>query len=102
MANKEKEIELKVKAEKISDEHLGKLKNLVNGVNSLTNQIGRTEIHKHELLHKLAIIHDEVALYQDTLMKEYGSYDINVVTGEINWPKNPSSNNVEKPKKDEK
>ena len=114
MENKEKEIELKQRVEKISDEHLGRLKQLVNGVNALTNQIGRAEIHKHELLHKLAIVHDEVSLYQDTLMKEYGSYDVNVVTGEINWPKaknkpsppipprdgKPSSNNVEKPKKD--
>ena len=116
MPKKEKEIELKVKAEKISEEHLVELKKLVNTVNGFNFNIGRVEVQKHELLHKLAIVHDEVSLYQDTLMKEYGSYDVNVVTGEINWPKaknkpsppipprdgKPSSNNVEKPKKDEK
>ena len=101
MAKKEKEIELKVKAEKISDEHLVELKKLVNAINGFNFNIGRVESQKHEILHKIALSQDEVALFQDKLMKEYGSYDVNINTGIINWPKE-STNNVEKPKEDEK
>tara|TARA_R100001082_G_C4340296_1_gene149810 strand:+ start:340 stop:645 length:306 start_codon:yes stop_codon:yes gene_type:complete len=101
MANKEKEIELKVKAEKISDEHLVELKKLVNSINSFNFNIGRIESQKHEILHKLALTQDEVALFQDKLIKEYGSYDVNINTGVINWPEE-AGKNVEKPKEDEK
>tara|TARA_Y100001973_G_C5194908_1_gene333547 strand:- start:28 stop:378 length:351 start_codon:yes stop_codon:yes gene_type:complete len=102
MANKEKEIELKPKLEKISEEHLAELKKLVNAVNGFNFNIGRVEVQKHELLHKLALTQDNIALFQDKLMKEYGSFDVNVNDGTINWPKEPTQNGVEKPKEDEK
>ena len=91
MAKKEKEIELKVKAEKISDEHLVELKKLVNAINGFNFNIGRLESQKHEILHKIALSQDEVALFQDKLMKEYGSYDVNEVTGEIKKRTNSKS-----------
>ena len=102
MANKEKEIELKVKAEKISDDHLKELQNLVNGINGIQFNIGKIESQKHELLHNLSILQSKVQVMQDTLVKEYGSFDVNINDGTINWEKEKSSNSVEKPKKDEK
>jgi len=88
MANKEKEIELKVKAEKISDEHLKEVQNSVNSVNGLQFNIGKIEVQKHELLHKLTEAQDNIANIQKMLLEEYGSFDVNVETGEINWPPN--------------
>ena len=85
MANKEKEIELKVKAEKISEEHLKELQGIVNNINKTQINIGKIEAQKHSLLHDLAITQNKVSIFQDTLNKEYGNDDVNIVDGTINW-----------------
>ena len=83
---KEKEIELKVKAEKISDEHLKELQQLVNGINSIQFNVGKIEAQKHEYLHQLTVVQQKIQQMQDTLQKEYGTFDVNVNDGKINWP----------------
>ena len=77
----------KERPEKVSEAHLENLQRLVNSVNSLQFNIGKLEQQKHTLLHDLATTQDRVALMQDTLMKEYGNYDVNLTDGTINWPK---------------
>ena len=116
MAKKEEAVDLSPRAEKISNEHLDQLQKIVNKINQIQSSVGKIEVQKHNMLHDLAVAQDNISVMQDSLQKTYGSYDVNVVTGEINWPKaknkpsppipprdgKPSSNNVEKPKKDEK
>tara|TARA_R100001086_G_C11740193_1_gene232249 strand:- start:212 stop:484 length:273 start_codon:yes stop_codon:yes gene_type:complete len=87
MSNKEKEIELKVKAEKISEQDLKELQEVVNNVNTIQFNIGKIEVQKHVALHEFAITQDKIKLLQDKLVKEYGSYDVNLEDGTINWPK---------------
>ena len=84
---KEKTVELKPRAEKISEEHLKQLQQIVNNINGIQFNIGKIESQKHTLLHDLATTQDRVTLMQDTLMKEYGNYDVNLTNGTINWPK---------------
>jgi hypothetical protein len=84
---KEKVIDLKQKVDKISEEHLKQLTDVVNKINSLQFNIGRLEAQKHKVLHELALGNDTISLLQDKMMKEYGSYDINLNDGTINWPK---------------
>ena len=87
----DKELEVKVKAEKVSEEHLKQMQQTVNAISQLQFNIGKIEAQKHTLLHNLSITQDRVSVLQDTLMKEYGSYDVNLEDGTINWPK--ESNN---------
>ena len=87
MAKKEKVLDVKSKIEKVSDKHLSELQTVVNTVNGMQFNIGRIEMQKHNLLHDLAIANDKIALMQDKMMKEYGSFDINLTDGKINWPK---------------
>ena len=82
---KEKEIELKVKAEKISEEHLKELQGIINNINQTQIQIGKIEAQKHSLLHDLSMTQNRVAEMQDILNKEYGTDDVNIVNGTINW-----------------
>ena len=84
---KEKEIELKVKLDKVSQEHLVQLQKIVNEINGIQFNIGKAEAQKHEMLHDLALTRDKAVVMQDTLKKEYGSYDVNLTDGTINWPK---------------
>tara|TARA_R100000700_G_scaffold9843_2_gene14271 strand:- start:80 stop:358 length:279 start_codon:yes stop_codon:yes gene_type:complete len=84
---KEKTVELKPKAEKISEEHLKQLQQIVNNINGIQFNIGKIESQKHTLLHDLVKNQDRITLMQDVLMKEYGNYDVNLTDGTINWPK---------------
>ena len=100
---KEKILDVKERKDKVSEEHLKEMVEIANKINALQFNIGRAEAHKHKLLHELALGQDTINLMQDELMKEYGSADVNLTDGTINWPKeNPGSNGVEKSKEDEK
>jgi len=87
MAKKEKVIDLKQKVDKISDIHLDELQKIVNTINGLQFNIGKVEAQKHHLLHGLDEAQKGVKTMQDKLAKEYGTYDINLDDGSINWPK---------------
>ena len=82
---KEKTVELKPKAEKISKEHLEQLQKIVNTITKLQFEIGKTEGIKHNQLHELGMMQQEVVKMQDVLKKEYGNFDVNVTDGTINW-----------------
>jgi hypothetical protein len=84
---KEKTVELKPRLEKISEHDLKELQKVVNSVNAIQFNIGKIEVQKHAALHEFAIMQDKIKLLQDNLVKEYGSYDINVTDGTINWEK---------------
>ena len=82
---KEKTVELKPKVDKISAEHLKELQGIINTINQAQINIGKLETQKHSLLHELAVTQNKVALFQDTLNKEYGNDDVNIMDGTINW-----------------
>ena len=87
MGKKEKLVDLKPKVDKISDEHLKQLQEIVNVINNVQFSIGKLEGQKHNLLHELGLTQKKVIDFQDKLQKEYGSYDISIADGTINWPK---------------
>ena len=84
---KEKLVDLKPKADKISEEHLKEMQEIVNVINNMQFQIGQLEGQKHGLLHELGLSQKKILELQDVFSKEYGSYDVNIADGTINWPK---------------
>lgn len=84
---KEKILDVKQKKEKVSQEHLDEMLQIANKINALQFNIGRLESQKHKILHELALGNDTISLVQDKMVKEYGTYDINLTDGTINWPK---------------
>lgn len=92
---KEKMVDLKPKAEKITDEQLQKVQNIVNAINRAQLELGMMETKKHSLLHQVANIQEQLNVMQAELEKEYGSGDINIQDGTIN-----RRENVEADKKD--
>ena len=81
-----------VKPEKVSKEHLTNIQTLVSRINQLHSDIGRLESQKHNQIHVLAGANDEMVVMQEELMKEYKTTDINIQTGEINYPENGEAN----------
>tara|TARA_R110000851_G_scaffold32407_1_gene87071 strand:- start:237 stop:509 length:273 start_codon:yes stop_codon:yes gene_type:complete len=87
MGKKEKVIDLKPKVDKISKQHLTELQNIVNNVNGMQFNIGKIEAQKFGLLNGLIKAQDGIRVLQEKLVKEYGTYDVNLDDGMINWPK---------------
>ena len=81
---KEKVTDLKPKVEKISDEHLNKMQEIINNLNRGQMEIGSIETRKHALLHHVTSFQEELTRMQEELKKEYGTDNINIHTGEIN------------------
>ena len=84
---KEKTVELKPKVEKISKEHLDKLQKVVNTINGIQFNIGKMEVQKHTALDEMKKHQGRISDFQSLLLREYGSFDVNVNDGTINWPK---------------
>jgi hypothetical protein len=88
MAKKEKVVDLKPKAEKISEEQLKKVQDTVNSINRSQMDIGTMEVKKHELMHSVAGLRDQLIVLQQEFEKQYGTFDINILDGTINYPEN--------------
>jgi len=84
---KEKLVDLKPKVDKISDTHLKEMQEIVNITNNIQFNIGKIEGQKHGLLHELGLSQKKILNLQEALTKEYGSFDINIADGTINYPK---------------
>ena len=77
-----------IKPEKITDEQLKKVQNTVNTLNRSQLDIGSMEVKKHELMHQVAGLRDELTVLQNEFQKEYGTFDVNIQDGTIKYPEN--------------
>ena len=84
-----------IKPEKITDEQLRKIQDTVNGINRSQLEIGSMEIKKHEMMHSISGLRDSIAVMQSEFEKEYGTFDINIQDGIINYPKENGEVNKE-------
>ena len=81
-----------IKPEKITDKQLTKVQDTVNGINRAQLEIGSMEVKKHELLHSIAGSRDELVVLQNEFKNEYGTFDINIQDGTINYEENGEVN----------
>ena len=75
-----------LRPQKINDEQLKNVQNTVNGINRAQLEIGSMEVKKHELMHSVAALRESLISLQDEFQKEYGTYDVDIQTGAINYP----------------
>jgi FtsZ-binding cell division protein ZapB len=83
MATKEKVVDLKPTS--ITDEQLKSVQTTISNINRSQMEIGKLESQKHSLLHQINGLQEELGKLQTELEKEYGTVDINIQTGEINY-----------------
>ena len=76
-----------IKPEKITDEQLSKVQDTVNNLNRSQLEIGAMEVKKHEMMHRIASLREGLTVLQTEFEKEYGTFDINIQDGTINYPK---------------
>ena len=92
MAKKEKIVDLKSKPEKITEEQLKKVQSSVDNINRAQLEIGAMELKKHEMMHHIAGLRDSFKLLQTEFEKEYGTFDIDIQTGKINYKEDVKAN----------
>ena len=87
MAKTKKEEIIDLKPEKISEEQLNKVQSVVNDINRSQIEIGTLETKKHNILHQVSLLQEKIGEMQVEFEKEYGTFDINIQNGIINYPK---------------
>ena len=82
---KSKTVDLKPKTDKITKEQLTKLQEMISIINKIKFEIGSIEATKHNLLHTLTKESDKVIEIQEEFQEQYGTFDINIQDGTINY-----------------
>ena len=69
---------------KISNEDLNILQDLVSNINKNQMQIGLLESQKHNTLHNMVKLNNELLALREQFKNSYGTDDININDGTIN------------------
>jgi len=81
-----------IKPEKITDEQLAKVQDVVNNINRSQLEIGSMELRKHEMMHNISSLREALTVLQKEFEKDYGTFDINIQDGTINYEKDGEAN----------
>ena len=91
MGGKKKMKAKDLRAASIKDEQLKELQQVVSAINKLQFDIGTMEAQKHEALHALFQGRDKLNKLQADMTEQYGTNDINIQDGTINYKDDESS-----------
>ena len=75
------------KPSNISSDDLEKIQDVVNGLNRAQMEIGSIESRKHSLLHHVHSLQEDLGKVQKEIKEVYGTDDVNIHDGTINYPK---------------
>ena len=81
-----------VKPEKINEEELNKVQSVINNINRAQLEIGSFETKKHNMLHHVSSLQEQLSKMQVEFKKNYGTDDINIQDGTINYEENVQTN----------
>ena len=77
-----------IKPEKITEEQLQRVQSAVNDINRAQLEVGSIELKKHDIMHQIAGFRDGLTTLQTEFEKDYGTFDVNIQDGTINYPEN--------------
>ena len=84
-----------IKPEKITNEQLEEVQKLINDINRSQMELGQMETKKHAILHHISMLQEGVGRLRETFEKDYGTSDINIQDGVINYTKENGEVNKE-------
>ena len=87
----EKIIDLKPKAEKISENQLARLQSTIKTIDQLTTDVGRMEVQKYGLMKAMENIQTRIEAIRKEMQDEYGTDNINIQDGTIIYPEESNS-----------
>ena len=81
-----------LRPEKISEKELNQVQSIINNINRAQLEIGSFETKKHNMLHHVSVLQETLSKLQVEFNKNYGTDDINIQDGTINYEKNEQTN----------
>jgi len=81
-----------IKPEKVTDKQLKRIQETVSVINRAHSEIGTLETKKHALMHQVSASQEVLHTLQTELEKEYGTVDININDGTINYKEDGQAN----------
>ena len=92
MAEKTKIEKRLSKPEKVTNEQLNEIQTLVGNMNKGQMNLGNLVMQKHRILHAITNLESKFVEVRESLKKEYGTDDVNIQTGVINYEKDEQAN----------
>jgi len=74
-----------IKPEAITEDQLAKVQKIVSNINNSKMELGSIEMQKHALMHQVNAVQEELGSLQNDLQEQYGTVDINIQDGTINY-----------------
>ena len=81
-----------LRPEKISEKELNQVQSIINNINRAQLEIGSFETKKHNMLHHVSSLQEQLSKMQVEFKKNYGTDDINIQDGTINYEDNEQTN----------
>ena len=76
------------KPEKIDEQELAQLQASVKTIDQLTHEVGTIEVRKHALMKAMEQVQQRIEQVRVQLNNKYGTDNINIQDGVINYPEN--------------
>jgi hypothetical protein len=77
-----------IKPEKVTDAQLEDVQGVINEINRTQMEVGQMESKKHAMLHHVSALQEKVGEIKVAFEEEYGTADVNIQDGSINYPEN--------------
>ena len=92
MATKTKVKKRLSKPEKVTNEELNKIQNFITNINRAQMDLGGIELQKNRITNAVVSIEMQLNSLREEIKKNYGTDDIDIQTGVINYNKNEQAN----------
>ena len=92
---KEAVIDLKPKAEKITEQELAKLQATIKTMDQLTGEVGVMEVRKYSMMRAMDQIQSNIEKLRSEFRDKYGTDNVNIQEGTITYPENNETNQKE-------
>ena len=93
-----------IKPEKVDEQELARMQSSIKTIDQLTHEVGTIEVRKHALMKAMESVQQRIEAFRGELMKKYGTDNVTIADGTINYPEeNPqpkAEENGEAHKKD--
>jgi len=80
------------KPSKITNEELSQVQSVINDINRAQLEVGSMESKKHNILHHVSVLQEQLSKIQVEFEKTYGTVDINIQDGTINTKQDEQTN----------
>ena len=77
-----------IKPENIDEQELATMQASVRTVDQLTSEVGSIEVRKHALMKAMESVQQRIEELRVKLNNKYGTDNINIADGKINYPEN--------------